>query len=71
MNEILSAICFLMILIIFMIIVIYFTLKKDSDDVYTSKYILNRFKPNNTAPNLTEMIEFHKNNDKLSKYNIE
>lgn len=37
----------------------------------SSKYILNKFEPDNTAPKLTEMIEFHKNNKNLSKYNVD
>lgn len=28
-------------------------------------------KANDTAPKLTEMIDFYKNNHKLSKYNVE
>lgn len=70
MNEVLMAICFLSILIIFMVITIHFALKKSSDATKTSKYILNKFEPDNTAPKLTEMIEFHKSNSKLSKYNV-
>ena len=71
MDGILEAIVFLSILVIFMIIVIYFTLRKNSRAVNASKYILNKFEPDNTAPKLTEMIEFHKNNDKLNKYKVD
>lgn len=71
MNEILQAICFLSGLAIFVIVIMYFSLKKNSSTVHASRYILNKFEPDNTAPKLTEMIEFYKNNDKLSKYNIE
>lgn len=71
MNGIFEAICFLAILIIFMIVVMYFTLKRTSSAVRSSRYILNKFEPDNTAPKLTEMIEFHKNNENLSKYNVE
>lgn len=71
MNGILEAIVFLSVLVIFMIMVIYFTLRKNSRAVNASKYILNKFEPDNTAPKLTEMIEFHKNNDKLNKYKID
>lgn len=70
MNGILEAVCFLTVLIVFMVVVIYFVLRKSSSTVQSSKYILNKFEPDNTAPKLTEMIEFHKNNRKLSKYNI-
>lgn len=71
MNGILGAVCFLSVLIIFMIVVMYFTLRRSSSTVHASRYILNKFEPDNTAPKLTEMIEFHKSNNKLSKYNIE
>ena len=47
-----------------------FCVKKSSDDTKTSKYILNKFEPDNITPKLTEMIEFHKSNNKLSKYNV-
>ena len=70
MNGILEAICFLSVLVIFMTIAICCTLKRSSGAVHASKYILNKFEPDNTAPKLTEMIEFHKNNDNLSKFNI-
>lgn len=70
MNWILGAICFLAILAIFMVIVIYFVLKIGSCSGDEGKYILNKFEQDNTAPKLTEMIEFHKNNKNLSKYNI-
>lgn len=71
MNGVFLAIGFLTILIIFMVVVIYFTLKKTSSAVRSSKYILNKFEPDNTAPKLTDMIKFHKTNKNLSKYNVE
>lgn len=71
MNEILEAILFLSVLVIFVIAMTYLILKRTSSTAQASKYILNKFEPDNTAPKLTEMIEFHKNNDQLSKYNIE
>ena len=71
MNGILGAIIFLAILIVLMVAVILFVLKGSSCAVSSSKYILNKFEPDNTAPKLTEMIDFHKNNENLSKYNIE
>lgn len=71
MKGILIAICFLVILVVFMAAVMYFVLKRSSCSVYASRYILNKFEPDNTAPELTEMIEFHKKNKNLSKYIIE
>lgn len=70
MQGIFEAIIFLMMLIIFMVVVMYFTLRKSSIAVRAGKHILNKFEPDNTAPKLTEMIEFHKKNNELSKYNI-
>lgn len=70
MNGILAAICFLSALVIFVIVIMYFTLKKSSSIVHTSKYIINKFESDNTVPKLTEMIDFYKSNHKLSKYNI-
>ena len=69
MHVAIGVICFLA-LICFMIAVLYFTLKRNSIAIRSSKYILNRFELDNSVPTLTEMIEFHKNNDELSKYNI-
>ena len=71
MDGILAAICFLSALAILVIAIMYFTLKRSSNAVRASKYILNKFESDNTSPKLTEMIEFHKNNHKLSKYNVE
>lgn len=71
MNWILGAICFFAMLVIFVAVLIYCVLKRSSSSVRSSKYILNKFEPDNTAPKLTEMIEFHKNSKNLSKYNIE
>lgn len=71
MNWIVGAICFLALLFIIMAIVMYCVLKRSSYSVQSSKYVLNKFEPDNTAPKLTEMIEFHKEHKHLSKYNIE
>ena len=53
MNGILAAICFLSVLVIFVIVIMYFTLKRSSSTAHTSKYILNKFESDNTAPKLT------------------
>ena len=70
MENILITILFLIILTVFMIIAVYYILRKDSDTVALSKYILNKFEPDNTAPKITELIEFHKENKELNKYNV-
>lgn len=43
MNGILAAICFLSVLVVFVIVIMYFTLGRSSSTVYTSKYFLNKF----------------------------
>jgi hypothetical protein len=68
--EFLSVAGFLIVLIITTVITLRANLKKCSEKVYSSKYILNKFEPDNTAPKITEMIEFHKSNESLSKYNV-
>lgn len=60
MNGILEAIVFLVVLIIVVIAVMYFALKKNDKATQSSRYILNKFKPDNAASDLTEMIEFHR-----------
>lgn len=70
MNEIFVAICFLIVLIITVIIALRTNLNKCNSNVHASRYVLNKFEPDNTAPKLTKMIEFHKNNEFLNKYNV-
>lgn len=70
MNWTLYTIGFIIILIIFTSLTIYFSLKKNSDVNSSSRYILNNFEPDNTAPKITELIEFHKKNEKV-KYHID
>ena len=67
MSQILIVTIFLILLNIVLIILL---LKPMSKKIESSKYILNKFEPDNTSPKLTEMIEFHKNNKDLNKYNI-
>lgn len=66
MNGILEAIVFLVVLIIVVIAVMYFALKKNDNATQSSRYILNKFKPDNAVSELTEMIEFHRDNDMKS-----
>lgn len=70
MNWILCAIIFLAGLVIVAFSIMYFTLKKSSSSNHSSKYILNKFEPDNTVPKLTDMIEFHKENQS-AKYKID
>lgn len=70
MSQILIVAIFLISLILLNIVLIILLLKPMNKKIESSKYILNKFEPDNTAPKLTEMIEFHKNNRDLNKYNI-
>ncbi len=70
MSWILCAVAFFIILILFTVLTVYFILTKSSCTSNSSKYILNKFEPDNTAPKITELIEFHKNNETI-KYNID
>lgn len=64
---VLVALCFLSALVIFVSVVMYCTLKRNSSKVYASKYILKKFESNDNAYSVTEMIEFHKNKSKLGR----
>ena len=56
MNGILEAIVFLVVLIIVVIAVMYFALKKNDKATQSSRYILNKFELDNAAPELTEIL---------------
>lgn len=70
MSQILIVTISLVSLILLNIVLIILLLKPMSKKIESSKYILNRFESDNTAPKLTKIIEFHKNNKDLNKYNI-
>lgn len=69
MNSFFYAVLFLTVLTAATAITIYFALKKESNKNRYSKYVLNKFEPDNTAPKITELIEFHKRN-KTSNYKM-
>lgn len=50
--------------------IMYCTLGKSSELKHASEYILYRFEPDNTAPKVTDLIEFHKEHDDV-KYIID
>lgn len=60
----------ILILILFLIVSMYLLLGKDSDNSKYSKYILDEFEPENTAPKITELVEYHKSKENI-KYIIE
>ena len=45
-------------------------LKKSSLESWSSRYILNKVEPDNSAPTIEELIEFSKNNENV-KYSID
>lgn len=69
MNEIEVSIIFFVLLIAVISLTMYWILKKPSDVGSFSKGIITKFEPDNTAPKLTDMIDFHKVN-KTSHYNV-
>lgn len=70
MNWILYTVGVIIILTIIISLTLYFALRKNSQISRSSIYILNSFEPDNTAYKITELIEFHKANDKV-KYIID
>lgn len=56
--------------VVVVILTMYFVLRKSNQINYSSEYILNKFEPDNTAPKITELIEFHRENDTV-KYIID
>lgn len=70
MIGVLGAIGFIVVLFIAMVVAMYVLLRKPGADNELSKYIVNHFEPDNTAPKLTELIEYHKASDRKIKYNI-
>ena len=53
-----------------MVVFIYVLLRKPGTNNEISKYVLNHFEPDNTAPKLTDLIEYHKTTGRKIKYNI-
>lgn len=70
MIGVFGAIGFIVVLFIAMVVVMYVLLRKPGANNELSKYVLNHFEPDNTAPKLTELIEYHKTSGRKIKYNI-
>ncbi len=68
MVEIIGAIFFI-ILLAFTVVVSMKLLVKDTTISKGSKKIVGKFVPDNSAPELTDMIDYHRNNE-TSKYRI-
>lgn len=61
MNEILGAVLSVVFLT-FIVVLSMRVLGKDTAVSKASKYIIGRFVPDNSAPKLTDMINYHKDN---------
>lgn len=70
MNGVLEAIGFIVVLFISMVVAMYVLLRKTGANNELSKYVVNHFEPDNTAPKLTELIEYHRGSDRNIKYKI-
>ncbi len=70
MIGVFGAIGFIVILFIAIVVIIYTLLRKSGENNELSKYVVNHFEPDNTAPKLTELIEHHKTSNRKIKYNI-
>lgn len=70
MEWILLAVLSIVIFVIVTVVTMYYALRKCSEISRLSGSILNKFEPDNTAPKITELVEFHKANEKV-KYIID
>jgi len=63
------------IIIVTAVILIAFLLNhtlKNKDNIWQSSMcIINQFEPDNTAPKLTELVDFHKKDNNPQKYKID
>lgn len=70
MEWILCAVIVIVLTVIVIAMSMYFVLGKNSQISQVSGYILNKFEPDNTSPNVTELVVFHKANEKV-KYIVD
>ncbi len=70
MEWILLAILAIVIFTIVTAVTMYFALRKCSEISHLSRHILNNFESDDIVPKITELIEFHKSNEKI-KYIID
>lgn len=53
-------------------VILIFTLLREKGSTFNpGLYIINKFEPDNTAPKLTDMIEFHQQKENKIKYKID
>lgn len=70
MSLVLGIAGFTVLMMVAIVVIIVNAMKDVDDNHAASAEILNIFEPDNTAPKITELIDYHKENDK-AKYNIE
>lgn len=70
MEWILGVIVIVSLTAAIMIFVMYLVVGKSSRIRASSIYIINAFEPDNTAPKITELIDFHKSHEKV-KYIVD
>lgn len=70
MGWILSVIIIIALAVVLIALTMYFVVGKSSQIRASSIYIINAFEPDNTAPKITELIEFHKSHKSI-KYIID
>ena len=70
MKWIIISIIFLVLLALLIGIMIYIVLKPITNKVESSKRIVDKFNTDNNQYTLTEMINFHKKNENLKKYQV-
>ncbi len=70
MGWILGVIVIITLAVAVMVFTMYFVVGKSSRIKASSIYIINAFEPDNTAPKMTELIDFHKSNEMI-KYIVD
>lgn len=70
MEWVLTVIGIVTLTVVIMAFTMHFVMGKSSRIRASSIYIINAFEPDNTAPKITELIDFHKSHEKV-KYIVD
>lgn len=70
MEWVLGVIVIVTLAVAIMVFTMYFVVGKSSRIRASSIYIINAFEPDNTAPKITELIDFHKSHEPI-KYIVD
>lgn len=70
MEGVLGVIVIVALAVVVMVFTMYFVVGKSSRIKASSVYIINAFEPDNTAPKMTDLIDFHKSNEAI-KYIVD